>query len=262
MLINYVLRGEGKPLLLVHGLGGSWRSWQLVLGALASQRSVVAIDLPGFGKSPPLDGDVTMRTMADALQQFLHEHELVGTDAVGSSVGARVLHELSNREGTLGSVVMLGPCGFWSDWDCRLYCTSAWLTMHLMRSLQFAVPKLTDTEWTRKLLFARCSAKAATLAPALVLREMRSFATAASLGPVLRDLLSGLPIEGASSSGMTKPPVFGWGRLDRTCHPRQASRAQQLFPDARMHWFEGCGHFPHWDAPEETTRLILDVTSE
>ena len=59
-----------------------------------------------------------------------------------------------------------------------------------------------------------------------------------------------------------KPLVIGWGRLDRVCFPRQAARAQQLFPDARLHWFERCGHFPHWDAPEETARLILETTSD
>ena len=262
MQINYVLRGEGKPLLLVHGLGGSWRSWQLVLEALANQRSVIAIDLPGFGKSPPLRGEVTMHTMADALQQFLREHALDGTDAVGSSVGARVVHELSNREGALGSVVLLGPCGFWSDWDCRVYCVSAWLTMRLVRSMQFAMPRLTETQWTRKLLFARCSAKAAAVAPALALREMRSYADSTSFGRVLNELLHGAPIEGAVAHRSLKPLVFGWGRLDRTCHPRQAQRAQQLFPEARLHWFERCGHFPHWDAPEETAQLILEATAE
>lgn len=42
--------------------------------------------------------------------------------------------------------------------------------------------------------------------------------------------------------------------------PSQAERAQELFPDARVHWFEGCGHFPHWDRPEETAALILQAT--
>ncbi|GAB3221265.1 alpha/beta fold hydrolase [Mycolicibacterium hippocampi] len=42
--------------------------------------------------------------------------------------------------------------------------------------------------------------------------------------------------------------------------PRQAQRAQELYPDARMHWFSDIGHFPHWDQPAETVRLILDST--
>ena len=43
--------------------------------------------------------------------------------------------------------------------------------------------------------------------------------------------------------------------------PRQAERAARAYPDAELHWFEKCGHFPQWDAPDEAVRLILDRTS-
>ncbi|OZC01177.1 alpha/beta fold hydrolase, partial [Rubricoccus marinus] len=59
MNMNYVRKGTGPPLLLVHGLGGTWRSWETVLDALAAERDVIAPDLPGFGETPPLDGEVS-----------------------------------------------------------------------------------------------------------------------------------------------------------------------------------------------------------
>jgi len=46
MEMNYIRRGAGKPLLLIHGLGGSWRSWQTILDSLALERDVIAVDLP------------------------------------------------------------------------------------------------------------------------------------------------------------------------------------------------------------------------
>lgn len=55
--------------------------------------------------------------------------------------------------------------------------------------------------------------------------------------------------------------MIGWGRRDRVCFPRQAKRALALFPDAQLHWFDRCGHFPHWDAPAETAQLILSALS-
>jgi hypothetical protein len=42
------------------------------------------------------------------------------------------------------------------------------------------------------------------------------------------------------------------------CFPPQAQRVAGAFPTARLHWFEGSGHFPTWDAPVETVRPILD----
>ncbi|MGH8930093.1 MAG: alpha/beta fold hydrolase [Egibacteraceae bacterium] len=53
MKMNHVRRGSGKPLLLVHGLGSNPRSWDPIMDALAAQREVITLDLPGFGKTPP-----------------------------------------------------------------------------------------------------------------------------------------------------------------------------------------------------------------
>jgi pimeloyl-ACP methyl ester carboxylesterase len=44
------------------------------------------------------------------------------------------------------------------------------------------------------------------------------------------------------------------------CLPRQAERALARFPDAKLHWFEDCGHFPMWDKPAETVQVILNST--
>jgi pimeloyl-ACP methyl ester carboxylesterase len=38
MEFNYIRRGAGKPLVLIHGIGGSWRSWQTILDDLALER--------------------------------------------------------------------------------------------------------------------------------------------------------------------------------------------------------------------------------
>ena len=41
MDMNYIRRGAGKPLLLIHGIGGDWRSWQTILDDLALERDVI-----------------------------------------------------------------------------------------------------------------------------------------------------------------------------------------------------------------------------
>ena len=71
--MHTIRRGAGKPILLIHGLGGSWKSWKPILDQLAAQREVIAVDLPGFGATAPLLGEVSIRTLCDALTSFLQD---------------------------------------------------------------------------------------------------------------------------------------------------------------------------------------------
>lgn len=77
--MSYIRRSAGKPLLLIHGLGGSWRSWSPILDDLAAERGVISVDLSGFSATPPLPGEVSIRTLADALTEFLATNELTRT---------------------------------------------------------------------------------------------------------------------------------------------------------------------------------------
>jgi len=255
-----VRRGAGRPLLLVHGLGGSWRSWEPVLDALAAGREVVAVDLPGFGGTPPLAGEVSIRTLADALTEFLASEGLTGTDAVGSSMGARLVLELARRGGVLGSVVSLDPGGFWQGWQRRAFSASISASVRLVRSLQLAMPLLAGTAVGRTLLFPQFSPRPWALPGRVALAEMRNYAASPSFDELLRQLAYGEEQRGAPAGTLTHPVTIGWGRQDRVCFPSQSRRALELFPDARLHWFENCGHFPHWDVPAEAVKLILAAT--
>jgi len=257
--MNFIRRGSGKPLLLVHGLGGSWRSWNPVLEALAAQRDVIAIDLPGFGATPPLPSAPTFLGLADAVEAFLREHEFTGIDVVGSSMGARLVLELARRN-LVGASIALDPGGFWRGWEESLFATSIGTSMKLIRALQPVLPLLTANPVTRTALFAQFSARPWALPAQLALDELRTFAASPSFDAVLEDLVTGPRQAGAPAGTLRAPLVIGWGRADRVCLPRQAERALAAFPDARLHWFDGSGHFPQWDVPVESVRLILQTT--
>ena len=58
----------------------------------------------------------------------------------------------------------------------------------------------------------------------------------------------------ADGSVISKVPLSSRDELDRA-----VAVAQAAFPAARLHWFEHCGHFPHWDQPDDTVRVILET---
>ncbi len=260
MSMHYVRRGAGKPLLLLHGIGGSWRSWQTILDDLALERDVIAVDLPGFGDTPPLEGPVTIGTLADAVTAFLREHGLLGIDVVGSSMGARLVLELARRGGVVGAVVSLDPGGFWQGWEIPVFYHSVSLSTKLVRALQPVMPALTGNPVTRTALFAQFSAHPWQIPAPVALDEMHTFAHAPSFDELLTNLAYGEVQQGAPKGSIPGPLVIGWGRQDRVCRPSQSRLALEKFPDARLYWFDNCGHFPQWDQPAEATRLILATT--
>jgi pimeloyl-ACP methyl ester carboxylesterase len=262
MEMNYIRRGAGKPLLLIHGLGGSWRSWQTILDDLALERDVIAVDLPGHGDTPPLNDEVSIRTLADAVTSFVNENNLTGVDAVGSSMGARLVLDLARRGGVLGGVVSLDPGGFWQGWQIPFFYHSINSSLKLVRTLQPVMPAITRSTIGRTLLFAQFSARPWRITPKVALDEMRSFAESPSFDELLYNLAYGEKQKGAPKDSIKHPLVIGWGKRDRVCFPGQSKRALELFPDAKLHWFERCGHFPQWDRPQETVRLILDGTNQ
>ena len=258
MEMKYLRSGSGKPLLLIHGIGGSAKSWSTIWPALAERRDVIAIDLPGFGDTPRLAGETSMRTLSDAVTSFIDAQGLRGIDVVGSSMGARLVLELARRGGVVGSVVSLDPGGFWRGWERHAFFSSIWLSIRAVRLLQPLMPAISRSKVARTMLLAQFSRRPWALHPAVVLDEMRAYAQATAFDELLHDLAYGEQQEGAPGGSIGAPLVIGWGRNDKVCFANQAQRALALFPDARLHWFERCGHFPHWDAPQATVQLILD----
>ena len=257
-MMHAVRRGQGRPLLLIHGLGGSWRSWSTILLALAEEREVIAIDLPGHGATPADPDSGTVTGLANSLDAFISEQGLSGTDVVGSSMGARLALELARR-GRVGAALALDPGGFWRGWERTFFRTTIGASIRLVRGLEPTLPTLSHNVAARTTLMAQLSARPWALAAELVATELKSFAATPTFDSLVRDLSEGPEQQGPAAPG-SGPLVIGWGRQDRLCLPRQAARAQGAFPTARLHWFAKCGHFPMWDQPEETIRLIRECT--
>ena len=258
-MLNTERTGAGKPLVLVHGLGSGVRNWDPILPMLQEQREVIAIDLPGFGKSQPLTGEVTIATLTDAVERFLREENLESADLVGSSMGARMVVEMA-RHGHTGNVVALDPGGFWNDTQVRIFNSSITASIALIRRIQPILPSLVKQAAGRTALLAQFSAAPWKLDPDLVLTELRGFANSPSLDEARRSLAHGPRQQGAPQGTLKGSLAFGWGQQDRVTPLSEAAVAMSLYPDATLHVFENCGHFPHWDQPQEAARFILDST--
>ncbi len=256
--MHQITRGSGKPLLLIHGLGSSSNAWRLILDDLAAERSVIAIDLPGHGATPAEPDSGTFDGLVGSVERYLVANCLVGIDAVGSSMGARLVLELARR-GKVGHVVALDPGGFWRGWERSFFRITIGLSAQLLRALRSHLPAISRSAAARTALLAQLSAKPTALSPELVCTELTGITDTPTFDALVSDLANGAEQTGPAADP-TQRIVISWGKRDRLCLPRQATRATAAFPSATLHWFEHSGHFPMWDMPREATAVILEAT--
>jgi pimeloyl-ACP methyl ester carboxylesterase len=250
-------QGSGRPLLLVHGLGGRRSSWDPVLPGLVAAREVVSVDLPGHGATPSLSGPLTLDRLVDELRAFVEEQDLTDADLVGSSMGARMVLELARR-GVGRHVVALDPGGFWNDTERTVFAASVKASFALVKALRPALPVLAGSPVGRTALLPQFTPRPWAVPAEVALADLRSIADTAALFETLQALVDSGPQLGGPTPGRV---VLGWGRRDRVTLPRQAARAQAAFPQASVHWFARCGHFPMWDRPAQTVQVVLQATT-
>src|SRR5919108_106280 len=79
--------GEGPALVLVHGITGTWRHWERVIGPLAERFTVIAPDLLGHGESAKPRGDYSLGAFATGIRDLLLAlgHDTATSGARGST---------------------------------------------------------------------------------------------------------------------------------------------------------------------------------
>jgi esterase len=94
MLLHHLLRGEGPPVILLHGLFGSAANLGMVARGLAPHFSVYSLDLPNHGQSPRSE-KMSYQDMAESVAEFIDQRKLAGCHILGHSMGGKVAMQLA-----------------------------------------------------------------------------------------------------------------------------------------------------------------------
>ena len=105
--LRYFAGGQGPPIVLVHGLGGSATNWCELAPFLAERHFVVIPDLPGHGGSEPLAGVSGLQPYADRVAAVMAHEGIQRAPVVGHSLGGLVVLRLALRRPELVSAVVL-----------------------------------------------------------------------------------------------------------------------------------------------------------
>ncbi|QNP74000.1 alpha/beta hydrolase [Streptomyces roseirectus] len=254
--VSYARVGHGEPLLLLHGIGHHRQAWDPVVDILATERDVIAVDLPGFGASPGLPDGLTydLPTTTAVFAAFCEALGLERPHVAGNSLGGLIALELG-REHLVRSVTALAPAGFWSEAE-RRYAFTVLLTMRrLARAMPLPmVESLSRSVAGRAALVSTIYAHPGRRAPEAVVAEALALAGATGFDDTLR---AGGSVR-FTDDVPDLPVTIAWGAKDRILLRRQGVRAKQVIPRARLIRLPDCGHCPMSDDPALVARVILD----
>jgi pimeloyl-ACP methyl ester carboxylesterase len=105
--------GDGEPVVLVHGVGTSRVIWRRALPELASTRHAIAIDVPGFGDSPPVGPGFSLEVVATRIADELELRVGRPYDLIGNSLGGAIsLLLAAQRPSSVRRLVLAAPAGF------------------------------------------------------------------------------------------------------------------------------------------------------
>lgn len=250
-----------EPLVLLHGVTDTPRTWDLVLPRLAEHHEILAPTLLGHHGGPPYAGLPTPAAIADQLEADLDAAGLDTAHVAGNSLGGAMALELAAR-GRARTVVALAPAGGWAHDDpdragtAEFFRTSQEL---VARAAPYA-DSIASTPEGRARALAFMVEHPEHVPADLVAHQIAAAADCAIVMPLVERTFA----EGWDElSGPVEVPVrVVWGTADKVLRwPTAAARWRELLPDAEWVEMDGIGHLPQLDDPHGTAELILGVTT-
>jgi pimeloyl-ACP methyl ester carboxylesterase len=258
MELDHHRGGSGEPLVLVHGIGHTWRGWKPMLPLLEPRFDVLAVDLPGFGHSPPLPAGVesTPEALADAVEQAMDDAGFERAHIAGNSLGGWIALELARRGRAL-TVVALSPAGLQhkreKGWGRNMLRALRWAA----RSVP-APPALLRTAVGRTLFAGPLFARPWRADPKDLAEVLELFVNAPGFDATLPHTFEAQP---KGLNAIDVPVLLLWGTRDVLLLPRQARRFERLIPKCELRYLKGLGHTPMSDDPELLAEAIVATRS-
>lgn len=244
--IHYVTAGpkDGKPLLLIHGLGSRIEDWaELIPRFAGAGYRVYAPDLLGYGRSEkPKDSDYSVGAEEQVVVAFMDAMQLKQPDVLGWSMGGWIAMRIAvdhpqrvRRLGLYDTAGLYFPVTFSFD---SFTPKSVDEVADLLRALEpkpVQLPEFVSKDVIRK---ARATGWV----------TQRSI-HAMTIGRELMDFRLG---------GLSQPVLIVWGKEDHLIPLETGERLQKLVPQARLEVVDGCGHL----APRECPVPVFEATKE
>lgn len=243
-------RGQGRPVVFVHGLMCSGRFFARQVDRFADRYRVIVPDLRGHGESDKPSSGHTVAAYAQDMHALFGELGVERPVMVGWSMGSMIAYEYLKRHGgtsLLGLVIIdQPPSDFaWPDYEFGFFTpevldqtleelqTNPGALIEMLAGLMLHEPAADDIEWMRAEMEKVPEAIAATILVSQTLKDYREF----------------LP-------EIQVPSLVAFGTDPKLSSPDAGAYIAQRIPGAKLELFEASSHAPFWEEPDRFNAVL------
>ena len=236
---NYIEKGEGQVIILLHGLMGGLSNFKDVIGFFPSKGYKVIIpELPIYNL--PLK-ETTVTAFSDFLEDFIKYKNLSNVILLGNSLGGHVGLIYSNKNPSfVKSLVLTGSSGLYEN------------------SMGESYPKRENYDYIkRKTQEVFYNSKVATkeivdeVFETVNNREKLVRTLAIAKSAIRHNMSEELP-------NIKTPTLLIWGENDLVTPPEVAREFKSLLPNSKLEWIKKCGHAPMMEHPDEFNKILFN----
>lgn len=245
--LNYAVQGDpkGPVIVLLHGAGDSWHSFDRVLPLLPSGYRVFAVTLRGHGLSDHPDTGYSRADFAADILDFLGQLNIHHATLVGHSLGSFVAQKVAEQDnGHLDCLVLIG-----SGPGTRRSSGAQAVTSPFAK-LQDPIPYTFARDFQASTIYAPV--------PAWFFETMVAEAQrvpAATWHGIGASVSGGDPLEDLKR--IEVPTLLLWGEKDSIFHREDQDTLLKTIPHASLIAYPETGHALHWERPEKFTQDLL-----
>ncbi len=266
---RYMMEGEGTPVVLIHGVGGSAAGWLQNFGAFAARHRVYAMDLPSHGLTDPAVGALPGPAyLAAFVKDFMAELNIERAHVVGHSLGGGIALQLAiDFPERVNKLVLVSSIGLGGEMSLFFRIVTIPLVGEILAARDYSMDIKQYAASTRK-----GARNAAYITDELIAELYRVERKPEHVKPLLCTVRQWGDWTGVKKSvygpilqhlpSIKNRTLVIWGRQDSIFPLAHGELAARTMPNACLEGIDQCDHVPLFEQPEIFNRLVLDFLKD
>jgi pimeloyl-ACP methyl ester carboxylesterase len=235
---KWLEEGEGRPIILLHGLMGDIENFGDMVTHISKEHKVYGLDLRLFEGSLL---KVSVKNLSDYLYEFMQYLNIKNAVLLGNSMGGHIALIFSKKHAKMvDGMILTGSSGLYeATMGDSFPRRGDYNYIKIKTEEVFYNPKVATKELVDR-VFAIANNRMSTL-------KLLGYAKSA----IRHNMAEDIPT-------FKMPVCLIWGEHDKVTPPHVAKEFHKLFPNSELHWISDCGHAPMWERPNKFSEISLE----